>query len=31
LGDGRVVLILDIGALSRTRRQHTRVIAGVSA
>jgi two-component system chemotaxis sensor kinase CheA len=31
LGDGRVVLILDAAALSRTRRQQTRVITGVSA
>jgi two-component system, chemotaxis family, sensor kinase CheA len=31
LGDGRVVLILDAAALSRTRRQHARVITGVSA
>jgi two-component system chemotaxis sensor kinase CheA len=31
LGDGRVVLILDVAALSRTRRQHARVITGVSA
>jgi len=31
LGDGRVVLILDVGALSRARRQHARVITGVSA
>jgi two-component system chemotaxis sensor kinase CheA len=31
LGDGRVVLILDVAALSRTRRQHPRVAAGVSA
>jgi two-component system, chemotaxis family, sensor kinase CheA len=31
LGDGRVVLILDVGALSRTRRQHARAITGVSA
>jgi two-component system, chemotaxis family, sensor kinase CheA len=31
LGDGRVVLILDVAALSRTRRQHTRVITGVPA
>jgi two-component system, chemotaxis family, sensor kinase CheA len=31
LGDGRVVLILDVAALSRTRRQHSRVITGVSA
>lgn len=31
LGDGRVVLILDVAALSRSRRQQTRVITGVSA
>ena len=31
LGDGRVVLILDVATLSRTRRQHPRVITGVSA
>jgi two-component system chemotaxis sensor kinase CheA len=31
LGDGRVVLILDVAALSRARRQHPRVITGVSA
>jgi two-component system, chemotaxis family, sensor kinase CheA len=31
LGDGRVVLILDVAALSRARRQHARVITGVSA
>ena len=31
LGDGRVVLILDVAALSRTQRQHARVIRGVSA
>ncbi len=31
LGDGRVVLILDVAALSRTRRTHARVITGVSA
>jgi two-component system, chemotaxis family, sensor kinase CheA len=31
LGDGRVVLILDVAALSRTRRQHARAITGVSA
>jgi two-component system, chemotaxis family, sensor kinase CheA len=31
LGDGRVVLILDVAALSRTRRQHSRVSTGVSA
>jgi two-component system chemotaxis sensor kinase CheA len=31
LGDGRVVLILDVAALSRTRRKHARVITGVSA
>ena len=31
LGDGRVVLILDVAALSRTRRQHPRVVTGVSA
>ena len=31
LGDGRVVLILDVGGLSRTRRQHARAITGVSA
>jgi two-component system chemotaxis sensor kinase CheA len=31
LGDGRVVLILDVGALSRARRKHARVITGVSA
>ena len=31
LGDGHVVLILDAAALSRTRRQHARVIRGVSA
>jgi len=31
LGDGRVVLILDAAALSRTRRQHARVITRVLA
>ena len=31
LGDGRVVLILDVAAMSRSRRQQTRVVAGVSA
>jgi two-component system chemotaxis sensor kinase CheA len=31
LGDGRVVLILDVAAFSRTRRQHPRVARGVSA
>lgn len=31
LGDGRVVLILDAAALSRTRRQQARVITGVPA
>jgi two-component system chemotaxis sensor kinase CheA len=32
LGDGRVVLILDVAALSRTRRKHPRVaVTGVSA
>jgi two-component system chemotaxis sensor kinase CheA len=31
LGDGRVVLILDVAALSRARRQHARAITGVSA
>ena len=31
LGDGRVVLILDVAALSRTQRQHSRVVRGVSA
>jgi two-component system chemotaxis sensor kinase CheA len=31
LGDGRVVLILDVATLSRTRRHHPRVITGVSA
>ena len=31
LGDGRVVLILDVAALSRTRRQHPRAITGVPA
>jgi len=31
LGDGRVVLILDVATLSRSRRKQTRVIAGVSA
>jgi two-component system chemotaxis sensor kinase CheA len=31
LGDGRVVLILDVAALSRTRRNQARVITGVSA
>ena len=32
LGDGRVVLILDVAALSRTRRKHARAaVTGVSA
>jgi two-component system, chemotaxis family, sensor kinase CheA len=31
LGDGRVVLILDVAALSRARRQQSRVVTGVSA